>query len=152
LITKTGAFRLARRGLANRLPIDIREERHNLPLVIREEAVAKPTSNEQVLQGTLDLLILKALSLAPMHGWGVAQRIQQISRAVLQVNQGSLYPALRRLEDRGWIAAKWGTSENNRRARYYRLTSTGRAQLQQETESWERFMLAVQRVLRAQPV
>ena len=111
-----------------------------------------PTSSADVLQGTLDLLILKALSLAPMHGWGVAQRIQQISRDVLQVNQGSLYPALRRLEDRGWIAARWGTSENNRRARYYRLTSTGRAQLQQETESWERFMLAVQRVLRAQPV
>jgi len=109
------------------------------------------TSNADVLQGTLDLLILKALSLEPMHGWGVAQRIQQISRDVLQVNQGSLYPALRRLEDRGWIAARWGTSEHNRRARYYRLTSTGRAQLRQETESWERFMLAVQRVLRAQP-
>jgi transcriptional regulator len=114
--------------------------------------VTVPTSSADVLQGTLDLLILKALSLAPMHGWGGAQRSQQISRDVLQVNQGSLYPALRRLEDRGWIAARWGTSDNNRRARYYRLTSIGRAQLQQETESWERFMLAVQRVLRAQPV
>lgn len=109
-----------------------------------------PKSNADVLQGTLDLLILKALSLEPMHGWGVAQRIQQISRDVLRVNQGSLYPALRRLEDRGWIAARWGTSENNRRARFYRLTAAGRAQLQEETAHWERFMLAVQRVLQAQ--
>lgn len=109
----------------------------------------KPTTD--VLQGTLDLLILKALSLQPMHGWGVAQRIQQISRDVLQVNQGSLYPALHRLEDRGWIAAEWGTSENNRRARFYRLTPAGRAQLKEETATWERFMLAVQRVLQAQP-
>jgi PadR family transcriptional regulator, regulatory protein PadR len=104
-----------------------------------------------VLQGTLDLLILKAVSLEPMHGWGIAQRIQQISQDALQVNQGSLYPALHRLEDRGWIAAKWGTSENNRRARFYRLTATGRTQLVAETANWERFALAVQRVLRAEP-
>ncbi|MEJ7809328.1 MAG: PadR family transcriptional regulator [Gemmatimonadaceae bacterium] len=101
-----------------------------------------------VLQGTLDLLILKALSLEPMHGWGVSQRIGQISRDVLQVNQGSLYPALHRLEERGWIASDWGTSDNNRRAKYYSLTATGRKQLAEETADWERFVLAVQRVLR----
>jgi transcriptional regulator len=104
-----------------------------------------------VLQGTLDLLILKAVSLEPMHGWGIAQRIQQISRDALQVNQGSLYPALHRLEDRGWITAKWGTSENKRKARFYRLTAAGRAQLATETANWERFALAVQLVLSAEP-
>jgi transcriptional regulator len=104
-----------------------------------------------VLQGTLDLLILKAVSLEPMHGWGIAQRIQQISRDALQVNQGSLYPALHRLEDRGWITAKWGTSENNRKARFYRLTAAGRAQLAAETANWERFALAMQLVLSADP-
>jgi PadR family transcriptional regulator, regulatory protein PadR len=100
-----------------------------------------------LLQGTLDLLVLKALSLEPMHGWGVAHRIQQLSRDVLQVNQGSLYPALHRLERRGWIASDWGTSEHNRRARYYRLTAVGRRQLGAETEGWLRFAGAVQRVL-----
>ena len=102
-----------------------------------------------VLQGTLDLLILKALSLEPMHGWGVAQRIQQISQDVLQVNQGSLYPALHRLEHRGWIAAEWGTSENNRRAKFYRLTATGRSQLQEEEAHWRSFSRAVDLVLEA---
>lgn len=106
-------------------------------------------SNADVLQGTLDLLILKALSLEPMHGWGVAQRIQQRSREVLQVNQGSLYPALHRLAHRGWIVAEWGTSENNRRAKYYRLTETGRAQLEDETAMWRRFSGAVDLVLSA---
>ena len=91
----------------------------------------EPTAD--VLQGTLDLLILKALSLEPMHGWGISQRIQQISQDVLQVNQGSLYPALHRLEHRGWIVAEWGTSENNRRAKFYRLTAQGRRQLAAET-------------------
>ena len=107
------------------------------------------TSNADVLQGTLDLLILKALSLGPMHGWGVAQRIQQFSRDVLQVNQGSLYPALHRLEHRGWIASEWGTSENNRRAKYYRLTDTGRGQLEAERAQWRRFAAAVELVLEA---
>ena len=106
-----------------------------------------PLPNADVLQGTLDMLILKALSLQPMHGWGVSQRIQQISRDVLQVNQGSLYPALHRLEHRGWIASEWGTSENNRRAKFYRLTTAGRKQLSEEAANWERFMLAVQRVM-----
>jgi PadR family transcriptional regulator PadR len=99
------------------------------------------------LQGTLDLLILRILRQERMHGWGIAQQIQQISRDVLQVNQGSLYPALRRLEERGWITAEWGTSENNRRARFYVLTAVGRRQLTQETASWEEFVLAVTRVL-----
>jgi PadR family transcriptional regulator PadR len=99
------------------------------------------------LQGTLDLLILRVLRQDPMHGWGIAQQLQQISQDVLQVNQGSLYPAVRRLEERGWIRAEWGTSENNRRARFYELTASGRRQLNQETASWEEFVLAVTRVL-----
>lgn len=102
-----------------------------------------------LLQGTLDLLILRTLSLEPMHGWGVSQRIQQMSREVLQVNQGSLYPALHRLEQQGWIAAEWGVSENNRRAKFYRLTDAGRAQLAEETASWERLSAAVARILTA---
>jgi PadR family transcriptional regulator PadR len=99
------------------------------------------------MQGTLDLLVLRVLRRGTMHGWGIAQEIQQISRDVLQVNQGSLYPGLRRLEERGWIDAEWGTSDNNRRARFYRLTAAGRKQLAQETASWEEFVLAVTRIL-----
>jgi len=106
-----------------------------------------PSGPTDRLQGTLDLLILRVLRPAPLHGWGIAQHIQQISREVLQVNQGSLYPALRRLEERGWIAGRWDTSENNRRARYYELTAQGRRQLHQETASWEQFVHAVTRVL-----
>jgi len=96
-----------------------------------------------LLQGTLDLLILKTLDLGPHHGWGVSQRIQQMSKEVLQVNQGSLYPALHRLEHRGWITAEWGTSENNRKAKFYSLTKRGRAQLQAEEAQWRRFSEAV---------
>lgn len=107
-------------------------------------------SSSDVLQGTLDMLILKALSLEPMHGWGVAQRIQQISQDVLTLNQGSLYPALHRLEHRGWIASKWGVSENNRRAKYYRLTTAGQSQLATETEMWQRASRAVDLVLAAE--
>ncbi|MFL5425866.1 MAG: PadR family transcriptional regulator [Myxococcales bacterium] len=103
---------------------------------------------DDLLQGTLDLLVLKALSITPMHGWGVAQRLQLISREVLQVNQGSLYPALHRLERKGYIDSEWRASENNRRARYYRITAKGLRALEDETESWERFAGAVQRVLR----
>jgi transcriptional regulator len=102
-----------------------------------------------LLQGTLDVLILKTLALAPLHGWGISQRIQQLSRDVLQVNQGSLYPALYRLEAKGWIRSEWGSSENNRRARFYELTRAGRRQLAEETQSWERFAAAVSRVLEA---
>jgi transcriptional regulator len=100
-----------------------------------------------LLQGTLDLLILKTLALEPMHGWGIAQRIQQISRDVLQVQQGSLYPALHRLEQQGWIAAAWGMSENNRRAKFYRLTAAGRKQLERETSNWVRLSSAVAQIL-----
>jgi PadR family transcriptional regulator PadR len=100
-----------------------------------------------ILQGTLDLLILKTLALGPMHGWGISQRIQQVSREVLQVQQGSLYPALHRLEHRGWIAAEWGDSENNRKAKFYRLTRAGRKQLGVETSNWERLAAAVAQVL-----
>ncbi|MCA1582594.1 MAG: PadR family transcriptional regulator [Acidobacteria bacterium] len=100
-----------------------------------------------LLQGTLDVLILKTLSAAPMHGWGISQRIQQVSEDVLRVNQGSLYPALYRLENQGWIKSEWGVSENNRKAKFYGLTRAGRRQLDTETESWERFSSAVARVL-----
>lgn len=100
-----------------------------------------------LLQGTLDLLILRTLQTGPMHGWAVSERIQQISRDVLQVNQGSLYPALHRLERRGWIRAEWGVSELGRRARFYRLTSSGRKQLEREADTWARFTAAIGRVL-----
>jgi len=101
-----------------------------------------------LLQGTLDLLILKTVALEPMHGWGIAQRIQQVSRNALQVQQGSLYPALYRLEYKGWIKAEWGPSENNRRAKYYALTATGRKQLAREMGEWERLTSAIALVLR----
>ena len=101
-----------------------------------------------LLQGTLDLLILKTLLLEPMHGWGIAQRIQQVSNDVLEVQQGSLYPALHRLEQKGWIDSEWGASENNRRAKYYALTRSGRKQLETETENWERIAAAIRQILR----
>jgi transcriptional regulator len=104
-----------------------------------------------LLQGTLDLLILKTLALEPMHGWGVAQRIQQVSKDVLQIGQGSLYPALHRLEYRGWIQSDWGASENNRRAKFYSLTPTGKKQLEAELETWERLSSAVALVVRELP-
>ena len=100
-----------------------------------------------LLQGTLDLLILKTLAFEPMHGWGISQRIQQVSEDSLQVQQGSLYPALHRLEQQGWIASEWGASENNRRAKYYRLTVSGRKQLEVETRAWERLSAAVAQIL-----
>jgi PadR family transcriptional regulator PadR len=98
-------------------------------------------------QGTLDLLILRTLALEPQHGWAISERIQQVSRDVLQVPQGSLYPALHRLERRGWIKAEWGTSENNRRAKYYMLTAKGRKQLTAEADSWRKLIAAVGLVL-----
>jgi transcriptional regulator len=111
--------------------------------------VATNDDRTDLLQGTLDLLVLKTLTTGPHHGWGISQRIQQTSDEVLQVNQGSPYPALHRLERRGWIASEWGTSENNRRARFYRLTAAGRRRLGEETETWERLAAAVARVLEA---
>ena len=107
--------------------------------------MAKPKSD--LLQGTLDMLILKTLALGPMHGWGISQRIQQISEGVLTVNQGSLYPALHRLEHQGWISAEWGSSDNNRQARFYRLTRRGLKQLAEETENWQRLSGAVAQIL-----
>ena len=98
-------------------------------------------------QGTLDLLILKTLALEPRHGWGISERIRQVSAGVLQVQQGSLYPALHRLERRGLIRAKWGVSENNRQAKYYELTPTGRRQLEDESTSWRRLSTAVESIL-----
>ncbi len=105
------------------------------------------TPSSDVLRGTLDLLILKTLTLQPMHGWGISQRIEQFTRGVLDVNQGSLYPALQRLEQKGWIESEWGSTENNRKARYYRLTDDGRKALGTETESWRRYVSAVEWVL-----
>ena len=98
-------------------------------------------------QGTLDLLILKAVALAPQHGWAISERLRQISSDVLMIRQGSLYPALHRLERRGWIKARWGTSENNRRAKYYELTVRGRAQLDAQTAAWRRLAATVGHVL-----
>ena len=107
------------------------------------------SSKTEVLQGTLDLLVLKTLdTLGPMHGFGIAQRIGQISGDLLRLNQGTLYPALLRLEQRGWLASKWGISENNRKAKYYSLTRTGRNQLLAETEGWERMSAVINRVLK----
>jgi PadR family transcriptional regulator, regulatory protein PadR len=100
-----------------------------------------------LLQGTLDLLILKTLALGPMHGWGIAQRIQQVSREVLQVGQGSLYPALARLEQRGWIGSEWSISDNNRRAKFYSLTAAGARQLKKELGEWERLSAAIALIL-----
>ena len=107
-----------------------------------------PRSKTEVLQGTLDLLVLKTLdSMGPMHGFGIALRIQQVSQDLLQLNQGTLYPALLRLQQRGWIVSKWGLSENNRKARFYSLTRAGRKRLKEEAESWGRMSTVINRVL-----
>jgi PadR family transcriptional regulator, regulatory protein PadR len=117
--------------------------------VLRKERRGQATGD--LLQGTLDMLVLKALQLEPMHGWGITERIEQWSRQVLQVNQGSLYPALYRLQRQGWITSSWKTTENNRRARYYALTAAGRRQLAAEQESWDRLSGAVNLVMRMSP-
>src|SRR6202161_1764182 len=127
------------------IPLDVRQE---APLFLcrtsRGNEMPQPAD---LLQGTLDMLILKAIANEPQHGWAIAQRIQQVSNDVLQVGQGSLYPALHRLEYRGWIRAQWGASENNRRARFYSLTAAGRKQLNAELENWDRLAGAVNLVL-----
>ena len=105
-------------------------------------------SQTDALRGSLDLLVLKTLSLAPMHGWGISQRVQQISNGVLEVNQGSMYPALQRLEKDGLITSEWGTTDNNRRARYYRITASGRKALGDELDNWRRFAAGLEAVLR----
>jgi len=110
-----------------------------------------PSANSpstDILQGTLDLLILRTLALSPMHGWGIAQRIQQVSEETLQIGQGSLYPALHRLEYKGWIQAEWAPSENNRRAKFYSLTKTGKKQLEAELQNWDRLTTAIALVLK----
>ena len=110
-----------------------------------------PPPRGEVLQGTLDLIVLKTLdALGPLHGYGIAQRIQQVSEDLLKLNQGTLYPALLRLEQRGWISSKWGVSDNNRKAKYYSLTRSGRKQLATETASWERMAGVIARLLSAQ--
>ncbi len=107
-----------------------------------------PSPKTEVLQGTLDLLVLKTLdSMGPMHGFGISLRIQQVSEDLLQLNQGTLYPAVLRLEQRGWIVSRWGLSENNRKAKFYSLTRAGRRQLAQEAESWDRMSAVINRVL-----
>ena len=109
-----------------------------------------PSAKAEVLQGTLDLLVLKTLdTLGPIHGFGIALRIQQVSEDLLRLNQGTLYPALLRLEQRGWIAAKWGVSENNRKAKFYSLTRSGRKQLSQEADGWNQMSAVIDRVLKA---
>src|SRR5262249_52388740 len=128
-----------------------------LPLALLQEGVYSSCRSEQgdgmgneridLPQGTLDLLILKTLALEPQHGWGISERIQQVSSEVLRIQQGSLYPALHRLERRGWVKAKWGASENNRRAKYYELTKSGRKQLETEESAWRKLTAAVGQVL-----
>lgn len=109
--------------------------------------MAKRDIKTDLLQGTLDLLILRVLSRGDIHGWGIADRISQISKNVLSVGEGSLYPALYRLQEQGWIESEWGVSENNRKARYYRLTKSGRRQLEVETATWQRLTLAIGAIL-----
>ena len=106
-----------------------------------------PSAKLDLPQGTLDLLILKTVALEPQHGWAISERVQQISKDVLQIQQGSLYPALHRLERRGWVKARWGASENNRRAKYYELTAAGRKQLDREQSAWNKLAAAVAQVL-----
>ncbi len=125
-------------------PLDIRQEYMKFSCRRTRGRMAESTD---LLQGTLDLLILKSLALAPMHGWGIAERIQQVSKDALQIGQGSLYPALHRLEYKGWIKSNWGVSENNRRAKFYSLTRTGKKQLQAELDNWDRLTNAIALVL-----
>lgn len=106
-------------------------------------------SRLDLLQGTLDMLLLKALQLEPLHGYAIARRVQQLSEDALKVEEGSLYPALHRIEERGWVDSDWGTSENNRRAKYYRLTREGKKRLEAETGEWKRLSLAITRVMEA---
>lgn len=127
-----------------RFVVDIRHH----DVIVSTSDIMTPRPALDLLQGTLDLLILRTLEAQPLHGWAIAERIEQISQDVLQVNQGSLYPALHRLEHRGWVRAEWGVSDLGRRARFYRLTAAGRKQLQAETGDWERLSSAINRVLR----
>ena len=137
-------------GRPLKTPVDRQEECDRLALSpVDRLKECMPAAKSEVLQGTLDLLVLKTLdSMGPMHGFGIALRIQQVSEDLLQLNQGTLYPALLRHEQRGWITSKWGISENNRRAKFYSLTRAGRKQLEEEAESWGRMSTMINRVLR----
>jgi PadR family transcriptional regulator PadR len=127
--------------------LTINRSKRSLLLIVKRRIAMAETRGE-VLQGTLDLIVLKTLeSLGPLHGYGIAMRIQQVSADLLKLNQGTLYPALLRLEQRGWISSKWGLSDNNRKAKYYSLTRSGRKQLLAETESWERMAALMTRLL-----
>ena len=129
-------------------PLDIRQEKQAILLSnVMGKVAEEMAPSTDLLQGTLDMLILKTLAPGQEHGWAIAQRIQEMSNNVLQIGQGSLYPALHRLEYRGWIRATWGASENNRRARFYALTAAGRRQLDAELENWDRLTGAVNLVL-----
>jgi PadR family transcriptional regulator PadR len=122
-----------------------------LPPVVHQKECRMTPPRGEVLQGTLGLIVLKTLhALGPLHGYGIAQRVQQVSEDLLKLNQGTLYPALLRLEQRGWISSKWGVSDNNRKAKYYSLTKSGRKQLATETESWERMAGVIERLLGAE--
>lgn len=142
--------------MTRRFPLTFDRARDTLMSNVEEKAAMRigkeKKEKEDLLQGTLDLLILKALALGPMHGFGIAQRIEQMSKQVLRVGQGSLYPGLRRLEQEGWIRAEWAASENNRRARYYRLTVSGERQLSEEISRWDRLAGAVGAIVAAESV
>jgi len=130
--------------------VDNQQKQMYAPVGYQKECVMAPPRGE-VLQGTLDLIVLKTLdALGPLHGYGIAQRVQQVSEDLLKLNQGTLYPALLRLEQRGWITSKWGVSDNNRKAKYYSLTRAGRKQLATETETWERMAGVIARLLGAE--
>jgi transcriptional regulator len=144
--TSGGFFSGASRA-KGRFPVDIQLE-GEVSVVIQQEALVGEEKSD-VLQGTLDLMVLKTLeAMGPLHGYGIARRIEQISEQTLHLNQGTIYPALLRLRQRGWIRAEWGTSENGRRARYYELTRAGKAQIEKETESWERVAAVMARFLK----
>jgi len=130
-----------------RQKIDARPPIHYQQFSCLFTEISMASDQSDVLRGTLDLLILKTLTLEPMHGWGISARIQQFSRGILDVNQGSLYPALQRLEQRGWIESDWQTTENNRRAKYYQLTAAGRKAVGAETANWRRYVEAVELIL-----
>jgi PadR family transcriptional regulator PadR len=139
-------FQNERRRPPRITPLDGRQERSYAPVDRQGGAVGKP---KDVVQGTVDLLILKSLVAEPIHGWAIAQRIRLLSNDVLQIQQGSLYPALQRLEREGWIRAEWGASENNRKARFYELTKSGRTHLDRQQADWERLAGAIALVLRS---
>jgi transcriptional regulator len=135
------------RAITRPLPLTVERNTGKTPYVYRKETVAKERSD--VMQGTLDMLVLRALQLEPMHGWGITERIEQWSEQVLQLGQGTLYPALYRLERQGFVRSEWRVTDNNRRARYYALTTSGRRHLQESLAQWERMSRAITLVLRA---